>query len=236
MYRIIYLSPLIEEANYPNVLCPNSIEKDGKYLYDALHTDYTQFDNIIGVWRENGVPVIELDEETYLEYLSPVIEYDENGDVVSETPRGVEEVHSWGLATPAWAIADMTPEQTEWLNNYIDSGIAEYRDSLLIVNVTTNLSGGRTVILKNDDRTKTAISSKKNTISNETSITTMAFEARNGWFDFSYNDYQDLEVSLDLFTQQIFDATREINSNHISNPYLTVESAKADMDLLLGGS
>lgn len=243
MFRVIYLTEQYtygDEGNAPSYthVCPspNTIEKDGLVLCDALVKSLEGITNILGAWRTNGVPVIELNEPVYLEYLSPVIEYDENGDEISSYPRSLEEVHNWGWVHPSWSISDMSQEQQDWLNSYIENGISEYRDILIHIEVSTELSDGRTVVLKNDDRTKTALLSKKNTINNENSITTMAFEARNGWFDLTYSDYQDLEVSLDLFTQNIFDGTRVIMSNHNDTPYLILEDAMSDLDDIVGGS
>lgn len=110
-----------------------------------------------------------------------------------------------------------------------------YRDFLLNTEVITDLSGDREVVSLNDDRTKTALASKRNTINNQISIDTMAFEARNGWFDFSYSDYQDLEISLDIFTQSVFDAQRIIVENHQNSPYNSWDAAKSDFDDILGG-
>lgn len=162
-----------------------------------------------------------------VETPQPSIDWDE---VAYED--GVEEVSGeWRLK---WSVRDKTTQEIEEHHEMIFNAIANHTDSLINVEITTNLPIIGDVVLMNDDRTKTALASKKNTMSNETDILTMAFDAQNGWFDLNYGNYQDLEVSLDVFTQSIFDVKRIIVSNHHASPYKTIEDAINDFNDELG--
>lgn len=158
-----------------------------------------------------------------VETEAPSVDWD---DVAYED--GVQEVAGeWRLK---WSIRDKTPQEIEAHHEMIRDEIATHRDTLIEIQITTNLDDHGDIVLVNNDRTKTALASKKNTMSNETNISTMAFKAENGWFDLTYSDYQDLEVSLDIFTQSIFDIERIILGKHDVAPYNTVQDAIDDFN------
>lgn len=107
--------------------------------------------------------------------------------------------------------------------------LENYRDSRAMVAIETELSGPRTVILTNDDRTKIALGDKMMTMNNDQTITSMQFRANNAWFDFDYEDCQNLRLALDVHTQLCFDAQKHIEDNHALTPY-TDDTWKTDFD------
>lgn len=117
--------------------------------------------------------------------------------------------HEWNGT--AWVLADGA------LEKLIDAALSFERDKALDVDVDIALSGSRTIVLKNNERTKINISFKLSTLSADTSIESLAYECRNGWFDLSHGDYQEAILSLDMFTQSIFDKLRPVyEANHTS--------------------
>lgn len=134
----------------------------------------------------------------------------------TNTPRP-DHYHTWD--GEEWS---MTPEA---LNQAIDDALSVARDTALLVDVTINITGGREVILKNDERTKVNVHFKLTTLAADLSIPTMAYECRNGWFDLNYNDYQEIIWGLDSFTQSVFDALRRVYDTHAATPFTNVQDA-----------
>lgn len=158
-----------------------------------------------------------------VEAPAPIVDWDE-----ITYQDGVEEISGeWRLK---WSVREMTEQEIDDHHKMIRDEIATHRDTLIEIQITTNLDDHGDIVLVNNDRTKTALASKKNTMSNETDISNMAFKAENGWFDLTYSDYQNLEVSLDVFTQSIFDIERIILGKHDVAPYNTVQDAIDDFN------
>lgn len=96
---------------------PGTIPADGFELVDGLAGD--NFDPtvmpglgldwpIVGLWQWDGkselVTVVPLDEAVMLAHLPPIREYDEEGNIISETPRPVAEIpHSWS----GWPVPEI---------------------------------------------------------------------------------------------------------------------------------
>lgn len=120
-----------------------------------------------------------------------------------------------------------------WEYEFSLKELSDYRKKSLSIDINVILSDGRSLVLKNDDQTKLALREKKDTIINKTDVETMSFKCENGWFDLNYNDYQEIGIALDLFTQKSFDAERHIESNNLSSPYVN-DSWKQDFDDFMG--
>ena len=139
----------------------------------------------------------------------------------TETARP-DHYHTWDGVE--WS---MTPES---LSQAIDDALSSARDNALLVDVTINITGGREVILKNDERTKVNIHFKLTTLGADLSIPTMAYECRNGWFDLNYKDYQEIIWGLDSFTQSVFDALRRVYDTHEATPFTNVQDALTNFE------
>lgn len=85
---------------------PGTVEAGGKIIIDALadddfdHTGLGEDATVIGAWQwpgKNGlVELVPFDGAAMLPHLPPEIEYDEEGNVVSETPVTAPYIpHSW---------------------------------------------------------------------------------------------------------------------------------------------
>lgn len=113
-----------------------------------------------------------------------------------------------------------------------------YRDLKIAVEIDIELQDSSnenfTVTLFNDDKTKAALGDKLGTLNSYPEISTLAFWAKNGWFDLNSEQYRLLKLNLDLHTQKCFDAQREIEQNHSVKPYVD-ETWQSDFDTLLQG-
>jgi hypothetical protein len=129
--------------------------------------------------------------------------------------------------TGEFGISSLYDAETQTFSHppvtFSEDEFKNYRNSKLNKEVTVELLNqdeeAYSVVILNDDRTNSALNNKIFTLMNETTITQMAFQANNGWFDLNHADYQRMKVALDLYTQKCFDVHRQIEQNHINTPY-----------------
>lgn len=122
---------------------------------------------------------------------------------------------------------------SDWYMPYYDWLLTDHREKNLNVSVTTELVPLGVVELTNDERTKAALGDKIVMMTSNTEIATMSFKANNGWFSLNIGNYQDLRLSLDMYTQKVYDAVRFVEEKHAVTPYVSWEEAKEDFDNIM---
>lgn len=95
MIRVLFLAPIDFEPDFVCVFpMANTFEKDGLAVCDALLPSH-DVENLIGAWDRNGNLLTEFDRDALTERLHPVVEYDEEENVISSRARNLNEISTW---------------------------------------------------------------------------------------------------------------------------------------------
>ena len=131
-----------------------------------------------------------------------------------------------GRVFEKWTVRDKNEQEINATQTVIQQSLRTYRDKVLERSVSVPLADPeRTIILKNNTRTKQALADKMLTL--QESDASLAFEAENGWFDLSFSDYKNLRLALDSYTQKVFDSKRATDDEA---PFHTFEELKDAFD------